>query len=257
MAVRSRALVWIVVLLLVLLAGSFMWETQQRAGWVATTGQVLEHTYSLHVRYRVEGNAYALKTRIGLLDLFNPTFVTTQGAAVPVLYDPRTPADAALDTFNARYGLTLTLAVLLGVMLAAILFRLRRDESKQQIKQQRAQSYKRDDRGSSPTVRLLINLMLAVGLIFFGVHLLLSDFFKLRGFVFSGASLYLLAIAAFSLAALALAVLRAWLQGTLAAPPALGSTLTDLAHYRAAIIERFWPFVAAALSAFILALFLS
>lgn len=103
-------------------------------------------------------------------------------------------------------------------------------------------------------LRILVNFVLAVGLIAFGVHLLFAEAFALKGTVFSGITLYLFIICVFSLAGLAIAVLRASLSGTLESPPSLSDTYMDLANYRAAVIERFWPFIVVAIASLVLAL---
>lgn len=113
------------------------------------------------------------------------------------------------------------------------------------------------DRARLPSIRLLIQLMLATAFIVFGIYLLFVDSFKLRNIVFTGTSLNLLAITMFSLAGFAVSVLRAWLQGTLPMPPSLSSSATDLSHYRAAVVTRYWPFVVVALVTCVLALLLS
>lgn len=113
------------------------------------------------------------------------------------------------------------------------------------------------DQTQTPALKLLLNLVLAIALTGFGGYLLFVDTFTLNRMTFSGAPLRLLSVCMLSLAGFAFAILRARLQGTLRAPPSLQDTYMDLVHYKTAVIERFWPFIAVALIALVLAFVLN
>lgn len=112
------------------------------------------------------------------------------------------------------------------------------------------------------SLRILLNICLALVLVWGGIYLLGQETYHLHerwhrgpGTDFSGMSLRLLALSLFSFAAFAAAVARAWIKGIIPMPdphePRPHPT------YKGQIIVRYWYFVVPGfllmLSAFILA----
>lgn len=110
--------------------------------------------------------------------------------------------------------------------------------------------------------RIVTNVILAALLLTAGVYLLSSGSLFLRdrwnpqvGTLFTGVSLYLLAVAPISLAAFTAAVTRGWLRGDIVMPQP--DRVRPHPDYKGQLIARYWYFIGLAgaclVAAFLLA----
>lgn len=115
------------------------------------------------------------------------------------------------------------------------------------------------DKSKRPFLRLhsLVSAVLALGLLWFGFHLLYVKTFTLKDITFSGVSLHLLALSTFSLAGFAFINLHDVRRGTLQPPPSWHDTYDAMRDYKYAVIERRWPFLVVAFGSLALAFVLA
>jgi len=123
------ALARCLVLLLVVVAGVFVWEHRRLSGDLTVQGSVagVERVSGgkggdnrrFTIRYEVEGAVRNTRVSRGLIDHFVRFRDLSRGDAVPLRVDPAAPGDARLDSINATYPLTLCFVALILCLLGA------------------------------------------------------------------------------------------------------------------------------------------
>lgn len=119
------ALLRVCVLLLIVCAASFAWETTQHSMMQPMTGRVLGTVYKGYaIGYQVQKRSYQFETRIGVVDALGGLRSLSYGSEIPLLVKPDNPQVVIINTLTSRYGLTLTFVALsiccgAGVLLAA------------------------------------------------------------------------------------------------------------------------------------------
>lgn len=112
------------------------------------------------------------------------------------------------------------------------------------------------------SLRIALDIVLAVSMFWGGIHLLGQDAFFLAdrwdprtGVLFQGMTLYCLALGLFFLGAFAGMVGYAWAKGTLPMPS--GSTIRPHPAYKGSVVARFWYLVLPAVVLIVLAFLLA
>ena len=120
------AMLRILILLLLVCAGTFAWETSRNAGMQAVTGQVVGTVYKgYRISYQLQGQSYQFDRRFGIADRFAGVGPLRQGDAIPVLVDSQQRHAELINTTSGRYGMTMTFVSLLalfafGALLSAL-----------------------------------------------------------------------------------------------------------------------------------------
>lgn len=121
-ASMRAAKIRIFILLLIVCASAYGWETSRNAQLQPVTGQVIGTVYlGYKVAYQLQGNNYQFEQRIGLFDRFGGLAGLSPNAPIAVLAHPDKPHAALINTVNSRYGITLSFVGLLCIFVVAML----------------------------------------------------------------------------------------------------------------------------------------
>lgn len=120
-ALPTAPMLRIFILLSVICAAAFIWETSRNGGLEPVSGRVVGMGYrDCSIRYSVDGQNHQLVTRLGIIDLLGGLRSLNINDPVPVLANPAKPDQAVINTVNGRYGITLTFVTLLLVFVVVI-----------------------------------------------------------------------------------------------------------------------------------------
>ena len=121
-SVRS-AMMRIFILLLLVCAGSFAWESSRNSEMQPATGQVIGTVYKgYRISYELQEQRYQFETRFGIVDLISGLRSLRQGDPIPLLVDPAQRHAELINTLNGRHGVTLIFVVLLSLFVVSVLF---------------------------------------------------------------------------------------------------------------------------------------
>ncbi len=129
-SVRS-AMMRIFILLLLVCAGSFAWESSRNSEMQPATGQVIGTVYKGYIiSYELQEQRYQFETRFGIVDLISGLRSLRQGDPIPLLVDPAQRHAELINTLNGRHGVTLSFVALLFLFLVGVLLSVIRGKSK-------------------------------------------------------------------------------------------------------------------------------
>lgn len=120
------ALVRLSLLLGIVLVGAAVWEHSRLADHRAVTGSVTEveqqfagpfsDSRRFKIRYQLNGSSRETVETRGYLDRLGPLRSLGSGDDVELAVDPAAPSNARLNTVNARYPASLTIATLAALL---------------------------------------------------------------------------------------------------------------------------------------------
>src|SRR5690554_6586379 len=129
-SVRS-AMMRIFILLLLVCAGSFAWESSRNSEMQPATGQVIGTVYKgYRISYELQEQRYQFETRFGIVDLISGLRSLRQGDPIPLLVDPAQRHAELINTLNGRHGVTLSFVALLFLFLVGVLLLVIRGKNK-------------------------------------------------------------------------------------------------------------------------------
>jgi len=127
-ALPRGAVIRALMLLILAWAGAGLWEYSQQRDYRGTEGEVgrVERVFAgrsgddraFTIRYGWQERIYRITTGRGVIDSLGAFRNLDRGDVVPLAVDPDRPSRAVLDTFNARYPITLSITAFAGIVFA-------------------------------------------------------------------------------------------------------------------------------------------
>lgn len=115
------AMIRICILLLLVCAGSFAWESSRNSDMQPVTGQVVGSVYKgYRISYELQEQGYQFDMRFGIVDLMSGLRSLSPGDPIPLLVDPAQHHAELINTLNGRHGITLSFAALLCLLMVGV-----------------------------------------------------------------------------------------------------------------------------------------